>query len=196
MRRATLFLILSSLCTAAHAQKCELNIEQSPTLRGFKLGMTASQAHGRLRGVAFPTPDALGGQKVALTAAALRRSAPDSSAGVKRGELEFLDGRLVRVEVVYDGTVEWDGIDDFIFRLSQTLGLPPSWPGTSEPSRYSRRLFSVKSLECGGFTVKAILVKGPRGQEALLELLDASLSQTLDDRQRLLREKRREAFKP
>lgn len=196
MHRAMLLLIIFSIGATARAQKCELTLEQSPTLRGFTLGMASSQANSRLRGMIFPKPDALGGQKVALTSAALRRITPDSSAGVKRGELEFLDGRLVRIEVVYDGSVEWDGIDDFIFRLSQSLGLPPIWPGTSEPSYYARRAFSVKALACDGFLVRAILVKSSGGQEASLEILDASLQQTLEDRRRFLREKKRETFKP
>jgi hypothetical protein len=68
MRKAILFTLAILLCAPVCAQKnvksdqpeCSLKLDQSPTLRGFRIGMTQEQVLKRLPGVSIEKPDKYG----------------------------------------------------------------------------------------------------------------------------------------
>ena len=190
------FLVLSvALCSApVLGQKCELTLEQSPELRGFKLGMTTAQAQKQLAGVAFKKPNQLGKQFVYFAGSKLKSRGSDDTRSVIVGSLTFLDGRLMMVTINYDDSVKWEGIDEFVFKASQSLGLPPAWPmkkGIEDDGEYG---FAWRELACVGFTIKATFREEPAYMA--LELKDARYTDLLYERQRELEERKKARFKP
>lgn len=197
MRKVVPLLALFLFAGSARAQKCELSLEQAPVLRGFKLGMRLAQARGLLAGVPLPKPDDLGIQRVRVSANVLRKSDPSSSSDVRQGKLLFLDGKLMSVEVVYGDADQWEGVDDFIFRVSQSLGLPPMWPKRVPVGPYDdlgERWRSEKGLRCDGFSLWASLERDEGVSK--LHLFDSALEDKIEERRRALIEKKKEAFKP
>ena len=194
MRLILLAFILSFFVAPALAQKCELNLEQAPELRGFKLGMPLARA--RLAGVDIPKSNKFGVQEVQLPGAVLRRNAPAASGDVKRGTLSFLDGRLMRVEVVYADSVGWKDVDEFTSAISQSLGLPPSWPRINHQEEDDGYRTAIRMLFCSDFHVIAILQRRRDGREAIIGLENPSFNSTVYNRRLELEERKKAVFKP
>jgi hypothetical protein len=198
MRLAFLALTVLLLSPAAMGQRCELTLEQSPELRGFKLGMTAARARVKLPGVTFPKPNENGEMRVFLPGTTLRRSDPVGTADVRGGLLTFFDGRLVFMTISYGDSVKWDSVDEFVFSISQALGLPPVWPkreARKEEFDDSEVYGAERDLECPGFTVMVKLDK-VRSPPARISLIDNSFPELLTQRLREIEERKKSRFKP
>src|SRR5688572_8233663 len=129
-RKPVLFLILIALFAACSKnQPCTVQLEQSPELRGFRLGMSVADIRQRFNG--FPTPEAddLGVATVEISnmyssASPARRSGdvvlnfvnatPYAELNqLKHAELKLLDGRLVEITVYYPNDLNWSSADEF-----------------------------------------------------------------------------------
>jgi hypothetical protein len=199
MKRVVLALFVCLLFAAsASAQQCELNLEQAPRLRGFKLGMSVAQARAKLPGVTFPKPDDNGDLSLFLRGPALRKSDPSASEDVSNGLFTFFDGRLVSLTIGYADSVKWESVDEFAFSVSQSLGLPPVWPrraAQSDDSGYSETYISERNLMCQGFMVSVRLNKFSRSPVSL-NLMDTSYPELLSERIREVKERKKARFKP
>src|SRR5436190_1005894 len=165
MKHGILFgLLLLVLCSPVFAQKkvdnpkpkCTLGLDQSPELRGFRMGMTQAAVLSRLPGVTIEKPDKFGLARLRLSivdATSLIKTAPrdkgvqaditatstDGSAfvldssrfptlkGTHKIQMRFIDGRLSHLQISYDDDVKWESIDQFIETISTTLKLSNEW---------------------------------------------------------------------
>jgi hypothetical protein len=192
MNKAILFLSLI-LCVPVMAQKkteaekprCPLRLDQSPELRGFRLGMTQAAVLARLPGVTIEKPDKFGLARLRLSiidASLVRSSArdkgvqkdmlagePEGSAfvidsshfpalkGVRKIQLRIIDGQLASLQISYDDEIKWESVDQFIEMISTSLKLPKEWrvPENSDSGS------DQKELSCEGFVMAANLAGDP-----------------------------------
>ena len=149
--RYTRFLlaILSCLCLAAAAraqqsQVCTLNVEQSPELRGFRLGMTADQVKARVPDIQIRQGE-FGSSNASLSSVNFRNLDAGTYKGVNDIYFFFLDDRLMRLSVNYQ-SVPWKNTGQFAAKVSETLKLPNVWRDDQGMN---------KVLTCAGFDVTA-----------------------------------------
>lgn len=158
---------------------CPLTIENSPELRGFKLGQSLEQVRRR-----FPRNSSLSLPGPAAQAnLGLNDLAGHSELeGVKSVSLGFLDNKLALLAVTYDVSVHWDSSDQFKTSLANSLKLQQSgWK-----SRGTARV-----LDCEGFTIEAAGASG-----AMVMLTKRGLEADLDARRKAFEQQKRDAFKP
>ncbi len=136
-------------------QKCALKVAQSPTLRGFRLGMTLAEVSGRFPRYWMPEADSCGRLNVSMDAAFGRLAAearrPEEFNDVKGIRLGFLDGRLTYVRVTYDSGTTWKGVGEYLTALSNSLGLPASWYKADDRTTLNQ----AHMVGCDGFKVVA-----------------------------------------
>lgn len=175
------------LCAPASAQKatdkqptCTLGINQSPELRGFRMGMPQAAALARLPGVTVEKPDKFGLARLRLSiidSSLLIKPSPkdkgvqaditagptDGSAfvldsgrfpnlkGVRKLQMRFIEGRLSYLQVTYDDTIKWDSIEQFVESVTVSLKLPQKWKTPADSDHVSEE----KELRCEGFVLSA-----------------------------------------
>jgi len=187
MKQIIIFGLLSLiLCVPAFGQKaaerkpaCSLGINQSPELRGFRMGMTQAAVLARLPGVTIAKPDKFGLARLRVSTidssllikpSSRERSVqqditvgPDAGSafvvdagmfpalkGVRKLEMRFIDGRLSYLQVTYDDSVKWDSIEQFVETVATTLKLPQDWKTPAESDGSQE-----KELRCEGFVLSA-----------------------------------------
>jgi hypothetical protein len=189
MRKVSLFsLLLLILCVPAFAQKkpenkkpvCSLRLDQSPDLRGFRMGMTQAAVLARLPGVTLEKPDKFGLARLRLSiidsASLIKSSArdkvvqPDMLAspnegsafvidssrfptfkGVRKIQMRFIEGRLSYLQISYDDEIKWESIDQLIETISTTLKLPQDWQVPEDSDGGGQQ----RELRCEGFVITA-----------------------------------------
>jgi hypothetical protein len=179
--------------SASGQSPCSLTPEQSPEIRGVRLGMSTEQLHKlfpevnnrqRIDGgiTASKQPDAFGAASFGLH--------PDGQApnpqfeGVNYISIRLLDERVVSFQIAYAPT-EWNSVDEFVARLAEGLRLPRvSWETGNESS----------ILKCNGFRIDAYASKNSR--QSTVRVWDTSVDKIVEDRKEAAREKVRQAFKP
>jgi hypothetical protein len=178
-------LFVASAASAARAQQpqtpappCKLTLEQSPALRGFRLGMSIQQLRERLPGIAV-TEDTSG-----LTVARFTpldfKTQPVGYEGVNDINFSFLDDRLVSLWVGYDNRVEWKSVGQFASRVSELLKLPDAW--REDPG-------GVRSeMDCSGFKIAVL--------QNQISLTVSGLYEETSRRRQQRDEERRRKFKP
>ena len=188
MKKVSLFSLLLLIgCVPVIAQKnpesqkpvCPLRLDQSPELRGFRMGMTQAAVLARLPGVTVEKPDKFGLARLRLTIidlTSLIKSAArdkgvqpdmlsgpnegsafviDSSRfpalkGVRKIQMRLIDGRLSYLQISYDDEIKWESIEQFIETISTTLKLPKDWQVPEDSDGGSQ-----KELRCEGFVMTA-----------------------------------------
>jgi len=198
----SLSLLTLLLCLTAFGQKatdqkptCTLGINQSPELRGFRLGMPLAAVTARLPGVTVEKPDKFGLARLRLSiidASALLKSSakdkgvqPDTLAGPNDGSafvldaarfpalqgvrkmlMRFIDRRLSYLEIIYDNVIKWESINDFVETVSSNLKLPREWKTPAESDTGQD-----KELRCEGFLITASTNADPGDVHAGPELI-------------------------
>jgi hypothetical protein len=186
MNKGILFgLLLLVSCSPLFGQKkadepkprCTLGLDQSPELRGFRLGMTQAAVLAKLPGVTVEKPDKFGLARLRLAIidpSTLIKPSPrdkgvqpdmtatstDGSAfvldstkfpalkGTRRIQMRFIDGRLSYLNVSYNDEVKWESIDQFVETISNTLKLPQQWQVPAESDTMQQQ-----ELRCAGFVI-------------------------------------------
>src|ERR1043166_7267649 len=225
MNKGILFgLLLLVSCSPLLAQKkvdnpkpkCTLGLDQSPELRGFRLGMTQAAALAKLPGVTVEKPDKFGLARLRLSiidASALIKSSPrdkgvqtdmtatstDGSAfvldiakfpalrGTRKIQMRFIEGRLSYLSVSYTDEVKWDSIYQFVGTISTTLKLPPQqWQVPEESDTMQQQ-----ELRCAGFVLTANTSADPADIHAGPELVlqDVAAWNAMSKRQNDITEK-------
>lgn len=173
--------------------KCSLTREQSPEIRGVRLGMSTDQLQNVF-------PDEKNRQRIIDAVTASKQSDqfgagkldiwPDKQvdnarlAGVNYISIGLLDGRVTSFHVAYTGP-EWKNVDQFITRLTEGLRLPASAWEIGDVSG---------QMKCDGFRVDAYANRG--STESIVRVQDVSTYQIVEDRREAAKEKVRQAFKP
>ncbi len=227
MKKVSLFIFLFLMaCVPVLAQKnadaqkpaCELGLEQSPEMRGFRLGMTQAAALSRLPGITIEKPDKFGLARLRLSVidstsvvktSRERAVEPDLIAGSAEGSafvvdpvrfpalkgtrkivLRFIDGRLAYLEVGYDNEIKWESIDQFVEAVSAKMKVATEWrvPAASDSG-------TEKELRCQGFVLTASTAGSAsdvRGGPALI-LLDPAAWEGMSKRQNEVVEKQKKS---
>jgi len=209
MNKAILFILAIVLCPPVSAQKtaeskepkCSLKLDQSPQLRGFRLGMTQEQALRRLPGVSIEKPDKYGLARLRLaiidTSSVIKTSVrekavqPDITAGpgdgsafvldgqrfpdlkgVRRLQMRFIDGRLSHLQISYDDASKWESIDQFVEAISTKLNLPAQWQLPADSPGEGEE----KELRCDAFVISASLMADPIDTHAGPEIVLADVA--------------------
>ncbi len=227
MKKAILFSLLSLLLSAAaFGQKaadkkpgCTLGIDQSPALRGFRMGMSQAAVLTQLPGITVEKPDKFGLARLRLsvvdTSSVIKTSARDKGVqpdllaganegsafvidsgkfpalkGVRRMQMRFIEGRLSYLQVSYDDAIKWESIDQLVETVSTTLKLPPDWKLPEDADGNSQ----MKELRCEGFVLSASTSGDPSDIHAGPELVlqDLAAWNAMSKRQNDLAEKARQ----
>jgi hypothetical protein len=183
-------------------QQCELKAAQSPTLRGFRLGMTERAVASRFPSYEMPESDSCGRLSFSLDGVfgKLRAFArrPEEFEGVSSISLAFYDGRLTYIRVTYDRGTTWKSTDEYLTTLSTSLGLPATWYKAGDGVTAD----NARMIGCDGFKVIAGFYNGPYVELHDTEALQAMLRHKVDVDAKQRREaeeekeRRRKAFKP
>jgi hypothetical protein len=210
MKQIIFFSLLSLiLCAPAFGQKttdkkptCTLGINESPELRGFRMGMTQAAVLARLPGVTIEKPDKFGLARLRLSiidpSSVIKPSPKDKgveadiSAGPSEGsafvlesarfpalkgarklQMRFIEGRLSYLQVTYDDSIKWDSIEQFVETVATTLKLPQGWKTPEDSDSGTQE----KELRCEGFVLSANITGDVRdinsGPELILQDLAA-----------------------
>lgn len=185
-----LYLAVVFVCTLAvftTAQECSLKPEQAPALRGFRLGMTTEEVKEKVAGLGgLDKTDELGTTETTVYPSQLKSK--DDAQGLQNVQLRFLDQRLTDIELRYDASTRWDGVEQFAAKVSESLQLPKMGKG-----RFGFLNRRTRTLECGGFRMRAMLVEDDRG---VLTFAEVGMKEIVEKRKADLKEKQRQTFKP
>lgn len=169
--------------------KCSLRTEQSPEVRGLKLGQSPNllggifpdQYHGGL--IEFRDavkPDNLGLYKKIIVN---RYSGSEGNLkGVDFIRLSYLDSALASIEITYSPSVQWESAAHFAAALAQQLKLPTTG--------WVDRIGNIR-LDCQGFFVET---RNSRGGRLLIE--KDNLQTEIASRKAASERKKRVEFKP
>lgn len=217
-------LAVAFLSACQKDEPCTVQYEQSPELRGFRLGMSVSDIQRRFPG--FPTPDAndLGLSTVEISDRYSSNS-PQRRTGdivmnfvnaslypelsqLKHAELKLLDGQLIEITVYYPNNLKWESADEFARKTGEALKLNGTWRKIGNDDSFSE----VRHLQCGeitkGFNVSAGMRRSPllddEGKLPYVQLQDFwkahmevyNREQARDDRRKREEQERKDTFKP
>jgi hypothetical protein len=204
MKKAILLSLLSLLLSAsALGQKaadkkpgCTLGINQSPELRGFRMGMSQAAVLAQLPGVTVEKPDKFGLARLRLSfvdaSAVIKTSTRDKGVqadmlaganegsafiidsgkfpalkGIRRMQMRFIEGHLSYLQISYDDAIKWESIDQLIETVATTLKLPQEWKLPEDSDGSSQ----TKELRCEGFVLSASIGGDPTDIHAGPELV-------------------------
>lgn len=179
-------LVILACTLTAFAQKqpikpCSLTLEQSPVVRGLKLG----QEYGALSDILprgrygrTEKPDEIGEISPLFTAASV--SDRNLLKGISLLRLSYIDNRLEAISIYYDSSVEWESDLHFTSAIAEQLHLPTKgWI----PSEIGLRLV------CDGFFVET------RDTQWLV-MERSGYREEMAKRRATLEQKKRAEFKP
>lgn len=187
---------------ALDQSKCVFNVDQSPSIRGLRLGMPVDELFAvfpeeRFNRNALMSQDDpnFGVGRLPLYVSSLSsQQTRERFDGIQLINIVLFDGRLAELDVNYTGPnsrpkkgPNWRGVDEFVTILSEALRLPPAkdWVDRGQLS---------KTLRCTGFVLTASVDNDGSGSIALR--IATAYEDTV--RQRILadQERRRREFRP
>jgi hypothetical protein len=143
-----IILTATGLASAQKAQPCAL--KQAPQFRGFHLGMTTLEVRSKLEDTTLFDLNAPrkgpGSQAVRLSAAELKE---DVAEGIDEINLAFVDGKLALIKVTFNNVITWESAQDYLAKMSETLGLPKPVPANTTGDRGNEKY----RFECTGFAI-------------------------------------------
>jgi len=180
---------------------CPLQLEQSPELRGFRMGMTQAAVLARLPGVTIEKPDKFGMARLRLSiidsSSLIKSSARDKGvqpdmlaapsdgsafvidsgrfpalSGVRKIQMRMIDGRLAYLQISYSDEIKWESVDQFVDTISTTLKLPKEWQVPEDAEGGGQQ----KELRCEGFVIAANTIGDPLDVHAGPELIVQDLA--------------------
>jgi hypothetical protein len=174
--------------------RCSLTEATAPGVRGIKLGMSAEQVIAM-----FPGSTHRKEMKDALDAAKAQSSTEpayvtfepsdgvkDQFAGVASVSVGFRKGRVIDVSIQYLGP-EWKNVDEWVAKLSETLGLPAASNWQTGPSENPNKI-----LRCTGVEIEAAV----HGSGGSIRIRSTENLNDAQDRGRAGDEKKKRDFKP
>jgi hypothetical protein len=187
----TLVLILVLACAAQSqikpsAQPCSLTVDQSPSVREFKLGETylprpRTSLSESTDGLLGYTSDA--NADIGVIREDLSNVLKESQRfeGIREIETTYLDGKLASFEIRYDGSTRWESSRHFAAAIAEQLHLPTTgWVNSYHPR-----------LNCDGFFVEASVPLYP-----ILKIERTDLQSKIAARRAGVEQKKRADFKP
>lgn len=185
------FVLLVPEGRALSQTKCPLTVEQSPVVRGIKLGQTVAEVRSLFPEADNPTASlALGFERMTADDLGVTEQMINSTLlgnserlkGTHSVILRYLDGRVASFKIYYDTSVRWQISAHFAAAIADQLHLPAE--GWRENNVLVR-------LTCSGFYVDVAAV-GSNQLTISREDLDAELSRRRERRE----QQKRADFKP
>lgn len=176
----------------AELKKCPLSIEQSPTVRGLKLGQSpndirtlfAVEGEDDLTRIALgldTRADETGIREQLISAHSLGLQA-EKLKGTRYISIRYLDDRLVSFQIAYDSSVKWPSGAHFTAAIAEQLHLPTEgWQDEGLSLR----------LTCDGFYVQTTAYSTTQ-----LKIERTDLETEIARRRALLEQRKRVEFKP
>jgi ankyrin repeat protein len=186
---------------------CSLKLAQSPSLRGFHLGMSLREVTNRFRRFTLPETSSCGRLNLDFNAAwgTLRDLAlkPEDLMGVSRIRLAFVDEKLAYIRVTYSAAGNgWNSLKEYRAALSGSLGLTGEWHIAGSTGNFEESWDQAYVMGCEGFKVMAGYDTGPFVELHDVVALGTLLQRRVDEAGRQKREaeqeqeRRRRAFHP
>lgn len=147
------FLLCFALTSCAVNKPCSLKLDQSPELRGIRLGMTIDEVKSKYPsfgkpGVAYSKEEGFGKEIV-------RIDKPDPKE-VESMIITFVDSKATRIKVFYNNDLNWKSADEFAKQTAKALKLDGTWEKIGQDNEAG----SMRYMNCGiDFTVVAGLGK-------------------------------------
>lgn len=181
------------------AQKvlCSLNGDQSPVVRGLKLGMNAKQVLAVFPGSSEDPEVLADSSKPPSTFGETRfiikpdkYGSKENFVGIRSLTFGFLDGRLSDFNVGYDGP-KWKHVDEFVTKFIDGTNLPAMDAWESQVGMDTQ----LKSLKCDGFEI-TVFAGGKTGNLNYVQLRDVAAEKELEARRTKATEKAGKGAKP
>jgi hypothetical protein len=150
-----LALAFSSGYGLAAQSRCALTESNAPTIRGLRLGMTFDQVvalfpgssrRKEMRDAIEKAKAAPAGEVAYLGFDAASDGAKDQFAGIDSVQVGLSKGRVVDFTVQYVGP-SWSNIDEWVTKLSETLGLPGKQEWVVGPNENPNKILKCKGVE-------------------------------------------------
>lgn len=211
MKFSSLFLFLAfvfsfSVSASAQDSECTLKLADSPTVRGFKLGMSQDEILKRFDGLLLPTANEFGVSRTRILKSDVIKDATKNPVfdGIDEIGLEFVDKKLSYFRIGYTTpSKRWTDANEFIKAVTTALKLPSSWDRSCVyiNRRYSEENDHVyQCLPCNGFRIAAGLEDSLLEQHPYIKLEDTSATRLVDERAAAKRrresEEKQRTFKP
>jgi len=187
--------------TVAYGQTggCSIKLDQAPSLRGIKLGMSLNQVLDLIPGSREDknVTDFLEAARRGHPAASYEKRSLDFQASsypslpmfnnLRHITVQTFDDRVTHISVGYDYP-PWERVDDFVVKVAESLNLPgvKEWEQVGGSTSY-------KNLKCQGFEVYVFADNGPNSS---VTLLDLTAGRKIAERKKAVIEKARKEFKP
>ena len=150
----SVLLVIIFVCAAdTSARQSTCALKQAPELHGLRLGMMLSDVRRNLIDPTVFDSKVSSNNKVGVSAVRILGSdlKAENGEGVDDINLTFVDGSLTVMRVTYQGAGRWDSSQDFVERMSASLGLPK--PSGSDLTRATQGGNGKHQISCTGFTV-------------------------------------------
>ena len=140
-----LCLVALFLNSCAVEKPCTLIPEQAPELRGFKLGLSLPEVRQKFPD--FPQPKELEYGKAIAKVYPWQVSEQNA---LKDIEIEFVDNRIVKIEVFYNDELKWKSADEFAQKTGEAMKLDGTWKKVGDDTSTSEwRAMSCRMLSVG-----------------------------------------------
>ena len=164
----------------AQTNSCALTAGRLPEVRGLKLGMTTRDVKIRHPELPVGEPDEFGYVVSDISSSYVQSALrPPDGEDLDSVTLAFLDGRLVKFRVTYNGLTKWPDADEFLKALISNLKLPAAsaWK-VIDPS--------TRQLDCADTSIQVKLEPA----QSRYELQRPSIAFVLNDVDKVLAERR------
>lgn len=190
---------------SAHSQalsqtRCSLTEATSPSIRGLRLGMSTQELLAlfpgsvkswakepkEIREAREKALDPNGNLPFWLVFDPTTDAARDQFASVDSVSVGVYKGRVTDFSLAYSGT-EWNNIDQWVAKVSESLRLPGRQAWVTGPSEAPNKV-----LNCSGIEIEAAI----QGGGSSIRIRNTEYLKGPDDRANTLHEKKRRDFKP
>ncbi|MGH9942301.1 MAG: hypothetical protein ACRD9R_08085 [Pyrinomonadaceae bacterium] len=183
--------IILVCATQLAAQQTPCALTQAPEFRGFRLGMTPSEARESLDDPTLFDAKLSPGSNAESTAVRLSGAElkPETGEGIDDVNLSFVDGRLSFVRVSHHADALWSNSREFVERVSESLGLPK--PGNSPAAGNGGN--DKYQINCNGFAVTLAYLYGV---SPTVTMVDTAAQKVVDKRKEKQVETRKKTISP
>lgn len=164
------------ISTPAPIEPCNLDLKQSPALRGLRLDMPKAEVRKEYPLMTI-TPDPVKSSGIALSH---QISNPAHQENLDRITILFRNDKIFSILLTYNDLIKWDSAEEFAAKVSENLNLPRAAQRKASGVAYY-------SINCGQFGVR-MRINNDKQPTLLLTRDPEELWLTTQDR--------KDAFKP
>jgi hypothetical protein len=194
------FVTIFGSSQALSQSRCSLTKDNSPTVRGLRLGMSTEQLLALFPGSAkrwAKDPKKMrdarekaladnSGEPVYLSFDPATDAGREQFANVDSVSAALYTGRVVDLNLVYVGAT-WRTIDEWVATISETFKLPGAQDWVVGPTENPHRV-----LKCNGIEIEA----GIQGGSASIRIRNVEWLKAMEERTATAEEKKRREIKP